>query len=197
MYSVNRSSRKPSHKVAIISIIVVVLLLAGGAFYHFHNASSPKPTTSTGSTINYGPPTDAQKSDAQRHKDQLANNAQNNNSQTGVGTDQGSTSPASKRQVTPLISSWGKNPDDTQNFYVNGFVPNLVEDGGTCTLTMTKNGQTVTQTKAAVINATNTSCGEIAVPYASLGKGTTWQANLRYSSATAEGTSATTSVEVN
>jgi hypothetical protein len=75
-----------------------------------------------------------------------------------------------------------------------GFVAGVLEDGGTCTLTLTKGGQEVTATSPASADATTTMCGLLETP-PGLAAGT-WDAVLTYASAAADGESRSTEVSV-
>jgi hypothetical protein len=76
----------------------------------------------------------------------------------------------------------------------NGFVAGIIEQGGTCTLTLTKGGSKVTATSTAEADATTTNCGLLETS-GDLAAGT-WNAVLAYSSAKATGTSAAREVTV-
>jgi plastocyanin len=96
--------------------------------------------------------------------------------------------------VDVSITYYGFDPA-TNQVEVGGFVAGIVEDGGSCTVTLTGGGQTVTGTSEALADATTTDCGAVAVPGDELGDGT-WQAVLSYSSADHSGSSAPVDVEV-
>lgn len=68
---------------------------------------------------------------------------------------------------------------------VNGFVAGVLEDGGTCTATVTSGGQTVSASGAAFADATVTWCDPITVdaPNAKVGD----EVTLEYRSATTSG----------
>jgi len=96
--------------------------------------------------------------------------------------------------VDVSITYYGFDPV-TERVEVGGFVAGIVEEGGSCTLTLSGGGQTVTGTSEALADATTTDCGAVAVPGDELGDGT-WQAVLSYSSADHSGSSAPVDVEV-
>jgi hypothetical protein len=76
----------------------------------------------------------------------------------------------------------------------NGFVAGVIEDGGTCTLTLTKGGTKVTATSTAAADATTTSCGLLQTPdRPAPGK---WDAVLTYSSNGVHGKSGVMEVTV-
>jgi hypothetical protein len=76
----------------------------------------------------------------------------------------------------------------------SGFVAGIIEDGGTCTLTLTSGSDEVTARSTAVADATTTTCGLLQTgPGLAAG---TWHAALSYTSDAAEGTSQPTEVTV-
>lgn len=76
-----------------------------------------------------------------------------------------------------------------------GYASPVVEDDGTCTLELTKGGESVTATAGAEADATTTSCDTLSVPGDQLSPGT-WRAVLRYESSAMSGTSDARKVEV-
>jgi hypothetical protein len=76
-----------------------------------------------------------------------------------------------------------------------GYVSPLIEDGGTCTLALTRHGSSVSATSDAAADASTTSCGELQVPGDELEPGE-WSAVLSYESDTATGTSEPLDVQV-
>ena len=97
-------------------------------------------------------------------------------------------------EVPVTITWFGYDPASKQ-VQLAGFVGGVVEDGGVCTLILTKGGTTVRGDKDAVADASTTSCGELDVAGSKLSPGT-WQAVLTYASAGHTGTSETVDVEV-
>lgn len=92
------------------------------------------------------------------------------------------------------ITYYGWNPGSSV-VELAGFVPSLVETGGTCTLTLTQGTASATATREATSNVTSTSCGELVVPGDELAPGA-WSAVLAYESADSAGTSAAVEVLV-
>lgn len=116
---------------------------------------------------------------------------------TEVATDPApSTAPAptdgARGDATVQITYYGWNPGSSV-VEVGGFVPFLVEEGGTCTLTLTQGSASATVTREATPNVSNTACGELVVPGDQLAPGT-WSAVLAYESDSSTG--ATEAVEV-
>jgi hypothetical protein len=78
---------------------------------------------------------------------------------------------------------------------VGGYVPGLVEDGGTCTLTLTQAGKNVSAKVSATADASSTACGAVTVAGNRLGAGT-WQAVLSYASGAHSGAAPAVAIEV-
>jgi hypothetical protein len=97
-------------------------------------------------------------------------------------------------EVPVSITYFGWNPDERE-VQLAGFVGGVVEEGGVCTLTLTKGDATVTGDKKALADASTTSCGELSIPGDQVAAGT-WRAVLSYSSAGHTGTSEAVDVEV-
>jgi hypothetical protein len=76
-----------------------------------------------------------------------------------------------------------------------GYVSPVVEDGGTCTLELSRDGESVSASSTALPDASTTSCGELRVPGGELEPGE-WSAVLTYESDTASGTSEPLDVQV-
>jgi hypothetical protein len=108
-----------------------------------------------------------------------------------VATDAPATTSGDQVQVVLTYASFDAASGTVQ---ANGFAAGLIEDGGTCTLTLTQGGDTVTATSTAAADASTTSCGllETAAGLA----GGTWDAVLTYSSDNARGESEAVEVTV-
>ncbi|WP_407341745.1 hypothetical protein [Pengzhenrongella phosphoraccumulans] len=78
---------------------------------------------------------------------------------------------------------------------VGAFVEGVVEEGGSCTLKLTKGSKIVTAQANASADAAITGCGDLSVSGASLSSGT-WSATVSYASVTSAGTSAALDIEV-
>jgi hypothetical protein len=76
-----------------------------------------------------------------------------------------------------------------------GYVSGVAESGGTCTLTLTRGGSSVTATSAAEPDRSATSCFGLTVPGDRLGSGT-WSAVLSYESPASQAESSATEVQV-
>jgi hypothetical protein len=178
----NKYSIKPvkrsSRKLYVLVIAVLVLASLGAGFAVYHKRNTDKQLTKVASLtdkqkedINFDPPTDQEVSDTDKHKDDIVKENQQNDQPT-----------SGKRAVSPIISYIDKS---TANAYVTG----VFEEGGTCTLTLTKGGQSFTKTSSGFENASYTQCAPIDISSFSLSG--SYSATLKYESPTALGSSTT------
>lgn len=102
-----------------------------------------------------------------------------------VATDERAPTSGGEVSVQITQAGWGTSGTAVE---VSGFVSGVVEDGGTCRVTLTHDGETVTGENAGLADATTTVCGVIEVGDVEMSSGW-WQAVLSYESATSTGTS--------
>jgi hypothetical protein len=103
------------------------------------------------------------------------------------GSARPSSTAAAQRSVVvnPTYSGWDPQAGSV---VAGGFVADVVENGGTCTLTLTRDGVVASGSAEATADASTTSCGEVRAGDADLGSGT-WDAVLSYASARSTGES--------
>jgi hypothetical protein len=116
-----------------------------------------------------------------------------------VATDPTSTvtaPPPSREQTRPVevVLAYADWDDDT-GVSAAGYVAQTVEQGGTCTLTLTLGQSEVTVSGPGAPDASSVACGGLAVPPGKLSSGT-WTSVLSYSSSTSAGSSDAVPVEV-
>jgi hypothetical protein len=93
-----------------------------------------------------------------------------------------------------VVLTYADADSATGTVQASGFVAGILEDGGTCTLTLTNRGTEITVRSTATADATTTTCGLLeTAPGIPAGR---WTAVLSYTSAKAEGTSRTAEVSV-
>ena len=100
--------------------------------------------------------------------------------------------PVKKAQI-----AWVDSGVDTTGgvVYAVAEITNVVEDGGTCTLTFIGAGKTKTISGTAEVNATDTQCHPLQIPLAGLPKGA-GLITMSYSSPTHVGTSTAVAVNI-
>lgn len=174
-------------KIIIISSIVLALALAGGGSWWLFKKQrnlEQKPTNTTtitdnqGENINLGPPSDEQKRIADERKKTL-----------GQDPTPAPTTPSNKTKVTPVITNASVSG-------INSYVPGIFEEGGTCTATFTKSGQSFSRSSTGFQNATNTGCPPITTTRSDFPSTGSWSVTLSYSSAKSEGSSPSKTFDV-
>ncbi|HXE10119.1 MAG TPA: hypothetical protein VN554_01710 [Verrucomicrobiae bacterium] len=161
--------KKPGFgKKKVIIGIVIIALVGGGIAYGIvrHNDNKSKPLGV--GQVNYGPPTSAEKKETEQHKQQLENQQNNPSSD-------------SKPKIGVVITYLSTTE-------ARGYASGVFEDGGTCTLTLTKGSAKVTGTSTAVADVNKSTCGPISINQSQLSSGT-WTAVLSYSSPSGSGSS--------
>jgi hypothetical protein len=181
----NRANR--SRLWAIAGAGLVVAALGTGAWLYFDRQQTSKSADSTAatdgrsSTINMDPATPEEKQAAEDRKDEIAKEQEQSNNQL-AGT-----------KVTPVITYAGQYGG---NIEVSAYIPGIIENGGTCTLTAVKGSSKVTKQVTGVDNAQNTSCPTFIVPRGDFDSAGTWAITISYSSGSYSGESASKTLEV-
>lgn len=171
-----------------LPLIVVVLILAMALVGYLLSArGSSSNTLSPEGVINYNPPTDEEKMAGDKIKDRIASD---DNSTSNQNENEGSLD---KIAVNPVISAWVQ--DENGNIRINGFVQGVIERDGTCEYSLIKGGEKVSESRNGMINAQDTTCGQVIVNKGKLSTGQ-WQTTLRYTSSTSEGVSNEAIIEV-
>lgn len=109
-----------------------------------------------------------------------------------VATDEPVVATGSEVAVTATYAEWDASLGQV---VVGGYVAGVVENGGTCTLTLTQGGKTATRTVDAAADASTTVCGAVSVDGDELAAGT-WSAVLSYRSDGHSGAAEAWDVEV-
>jgi hypothetical protein len=183
-----RSRRRPLTGVVVA---VLVVLAGGGAAWYLLRPSDDAQQSSSVTRIPGPMPTAEPGSEvepATAGPSQVSEPAPDE----PVATD---PEPATGGGDVDVVATWSGWVDDPAGVEVSGFVSGVVESGGTCRLTLTHAGSTVTAEQPGEPDASTTVCPTLQVPAAQLTTGS-WQAVLTYSSPTSSGTSAASTVEV-
>lgn len=173
MYTKNKFPKKKSYRPWLIAVAVIAIL-AIVSFFSLLKAGwlkgdSDPSKESTTSNINFSPPTPEEK--------QAANDQKQSTGQVETNPTPNS---GNKKVVKPIIVSAAGDS-------LRGFVPGIVENGGTCTAIFTNGTQTVTKTSSSIANAQNTTCTPLDYSGSSIGPG--WKVILHYDSTTSSGAS--------
>jgi len=171
--------------LAGLAVILIGVAIGGTLLYRHLWSNSNSPTTQPRNTVNYDPPTEDEKKATEEFKKQQE--AQNSNPATPPPT-----APDGRKQVTPVISYAGQYDASVE---ASAFIATIIEDGGTCTLTVRDGSKVVTKTSAGAADARTTRCNLFSFPAKELSAGT-WTATISYDSPTATGTSDPVKFEV-
>ena len=169
--------------VLTLAILAVTALELTNRINLFGKDSVEQPVVQPGD-VNYNPPTEQEQEAANEQKEAITKEQ----GQPSNPVPQPSPNPqtGSKKAVKPYISRTGGGE-------VAGFIPGIVENGGTCTATFTNGSNTVTKTSQGFANASTTNCTPIS--YTGSGVQAGWSVTLTYSSNTSEGTSDASAVQ--
>lgn len=184
----NKSKSLPLFKRPVVLILLALLILGaavGGVLAYRHFNSQPDTITERPrNTVNYDPPTDEEKRETEEFKKQQ---------QSDKDQQPPATTTDGRRVVTPVISYAGQYDASIE---ASAFVSGIIEEGGTCTLTLKNGSKTVTKTSAGATDAKTTRCTLFMFPTKELSAGT-WTATVSYESVAAKGTSDPFKFEVN
>jgi len=103
---------------------------------------------------------------------------------------------APARTPVEVVVSWALWDEQAGQVQVAGYAADVVESGGTCTLTLRLGEHTVTAEQQATPDATTTTCGAVAVPRDRLPQAGTWVAVMSYVSDKSSGSSTDVSIGV-
>lgn len=138
--------------------------------------------------INYDPPTQEERQATEKHKESIAN-GQSDEPETDEGVMQ---------SVTPFITvaSQFNDAQHGNRIEVRAYIPKIVQSGGTCTVTLKQDDQTVSRQVSAQADAQTTVCDAAMIPRGEFPSGGTWSATVEYKSSNAQGVSDTMQVEI-
>jgi len=161
---------------------------AGTASTTVHGDASPRTTVVPGAAVRTGP-VDPTAGDPSRN---TSGPVFTTEPPASVVTDAPTTAGKGRADVAVSYAAWDATSSSVE---VDAYVGALVEDGGTCRLTLTKGPVTRTVSGAASADATTTICDPLSVAGAQLSTGT-WRVVVAYRSASSSGTAAPVEVVV-
>lgn len=166
--------------MVLIVAIVLVLGAAVASYFLFFKEQPENNVSSNNDGITYAPATDEERSDAEKHKQDLSDQQDAKSS-----TSSQNQSPNASVTITSATS-------DAVYAYVSG----VVEDGGTCTATFTKNSATFQKTSKGFTNVNTTQCEPIFLSSSDFSSTGDWQVTISYSSSAAKGTSQVSTITI-
>lgn len=187
-----RTTQKSSKKLFTIIAASVVAVLALGYFGYAYTTKDAWPFAAEASDssatsedgINYNPPTDQEKQDSQDGKKNSASQDEANN-----------PSNTSSKEVSIGIAYAGYDAEEGM-IDIRAFTTDVVEGTGTCTATLTKDGQTVTRASKAFVDSSSSQCEPILINPTDFPSSGTWSLTVTYKSDTSTGVSTPMQVEV-
>src|SRR4030095_16005060 len=169
-------------------LVIVAILIATVGVVWFVNRGDDTPSTSNSqpdSSINYGPPTEEEKQETERHKQELEDK---------LGSDNSSTPAPPSGSQASIVMTYATYTNG--GVEASGFVSNVFEDGGTCTLTLSKGSLSVTGNSQGFVDVNKTSCPPIVINRSQIPESGDWTAVLSYSSSSAKGSSSSQTINV-
>jgi flagellar basal body-associated protein FliL len=193
-----RSEQTSLQKKIIIPVIVLVLAIGGAAAYFIlrdkpATNQSASNQTSTGDYINLEPPTEDDKKETDQNKDNLADEYLDANKQNPQPSTTPTSSPSTKKEATIVVTYAGQNGSVIE---VGSYINNVYEDGGICTLTLTKDGSTITKQAMGVKDVSKTICPSFSVNRSEFNSAGIWQAVVSYESVHSSGKTSAQEVAV-
>jgi hypothetical protein len=178
MYS-RRKKPAPKPRRSILKwmlVAVVILALAGGATYWLlHRSDASDSSIRSTNSINYSPPTDEEKAEADKQKDEIVGNP-GDPSKPADGQPPDAGDPAPVGNISVSITRVA-NATSTQPLSIRALVSGT--SSGTCKVSLTKNGQpTVVKTFTVVFEATSATCGSADIPASEFGASGDWTMSL-------------------
>lgn len=169
--------RRLSPKPIVLATLGCLLLLAALLFYRNTRnqtvATQGQSPDASASQINLDPPTEEDLKDNSRNKDDLVNRPDDQPSDE-------------KKKVTPVITFVGVR---NGNVDVRSYVSEVYEATGTCTATLTKDGEKVSREVEGLQDATYTRCDRVLIPVDDFDSSGKWLLVVTYESPTASGSS--------
>ncbi|HSH56293.1 MAG TPA: hypothetical protein VK983_05750 [Candidatus Limnocylindrales bacterium] len=193
-YTPHRHQRNIPTKKLLIGLVSFALfgLVAALALPHLSSQNNTAVQSTTEEKLDLSPPTAEDKKATEQNKDDLAKQLDGQNKE-------GTTAPVApvdengKKQAQVSISSASQNNESVR---IAAFVSNVFEEGGTCSLTISKGTSTINRTSEGFQNASYTQCTPFTISRSEFATTGSWTATVHYSSTTSAGKSTPTPVEV-
>ncbi len=182
---INNKLKNNKKKVLIPILLLAAIILCLVVYFSNRQSKDNKvsPVPLKAGSVNYDPPTDQEKKDAEDHKDDLAKQYENSQVQN-----------SGKKTVTPVITS--SSSQSSTPITINTYVPGIVEDSGTCNLIFISGSKTISKTVNAFANVSNTNCEPVLIQKSEFNGISKWTLSVSYTSSSAEGISAKQDMEI-
>lgn len=170
-------TKKAKSKKAVFIILAIILLAGAATGAHYLLADNSETLKSSSK---YTPPTKEEKQQVEDHKDQL----EKENDQPG----------APESSATSVIITYANQQD--QSIIVSSYVNGIIEQGGTCTVKLTKAAQDIVRSATALLDAKHTTCPTITIPRSDFSESGDWSLIVSYNSSNTPTVSASQKVKV-
>lgn len=167
-------------RLLLLGLAVIVAAAGGFGVKHFNTDTPIAQIQPVASPVNYDPPTQQDKDQTQAHKEELAREYQQQQSEPSAQATSG------KQIVNPIITNASQLD---QQVTINAYVGGIFENGGTCTATFTKDSLQIVKKNTAFANATTTDCPPVMMDRSEFSSKGDWQVSVAYDSAKATGIS--------
>lgn len=179
-----------TRKILVFTTMSLIVVCASiGTMLYFNRKVEP-PTTG-GNGVNLNPPTAQDKKETAEFKKALEDTHSTSGQTNPTSTPTSNTDATANLGVTLSYI----NPS-AQTVQAGGYVTGVLEENGTCTLTLTKGSLRVTGTSTGFIDVNKTTCPQISIERSQLSQNGQWTAVLSYKSTKASGASAPQTVNI-
>ena len=180
----NIPRRKSKKTLYIAAAVAAILIIAAGTWFALKKFGADEQSSGA---INYDAPTTEQ------------TDAGNKTKENSVNTDKPGTSGSDTPPVPTPIDGSSKSTVEVSmtasnqngSAYQMRYLISALADSGTCTLTLTRNGQTVTKTAGVQPQSSTSTCRGFDVPVSELAPGQ-WQAVMTFDNDSLHGTTTST-----
>jgi hypothetical protein len=179
MYNKHQNSTKKINLSLTMAFVLVIVILSAGALVLLSKRENTNSTEAPNGEIQFRPPTEEELQAAEDNKKRLSEEIDKQAQNPTQPSD------GNKASVKPVIGYVEVSGDQVN---ANGFISTMIEEGGTCTLTLTKGSETAQTTNTALADAQSTVCGLMQISTSQLSSGE-WTATISYSSDNYEGSS--------
>lgn len=185
--ALNRKSLNKKFITAAVLGVVLLLIVTGIVAKDRYYNQGDRNDTTTGTDglegVDLSPPSKEEQEAVDQNKSEVEKQQQRDSQTSASGI----------KLVTPIITNAGFYNNQAE---VRGYVSGVYEEGGTCTVTITKSDNKLTRVGSSTKGATTTDCPVVMFPRSELSGPGTWTAVISYSSANAKGTSEPRNFEV-
>lgn len=173
------------NKVITITIVLILVTVVG-AYYLFIitresapiNDSKNNDTQASLEIIKESPATDQEKAESQTAKEELVNNPNTRVIESG-----------GRKQINVVITDYSPT-------VIGSFIEGVVEDGGVCTATFTKDSSSFNKVVSAIANVSTSQCERVSLSPSDFPSKGLWSASISYSSSSSTGTSQPVTINI-